>query len=77
MSTRRIVVFVVDGTHASEALVTAIDSARTPPWKPNGPGVPFGSPQVRYTEEEAADWIVDKLREAAPHVTLLSQAILP
>lgn len=78
MSARqRMLVFFVEDTDAAEDLVAAIDFARQPPWRPNGPGVPFGTAQERYTEAEASAMILNRLRRAAPKVSYSANVIVP
>jgi hypothetical protein len=74
MNSQRMIVLFVDDTNAAEELVHVIDMATKPPWKP---AEKFGQPQVRYTEEEIGPWILEKLREAAPHVHIGASVIVP
>lgn len=66
MSAERLVVVFAQTTDAAEDLLTALDMAKTPPWKPLPPGAnPATVEQERHTQEETDAAILVFLKRAA------------
>ena len=73
----RYLTLFAEDTAAMEDLRTALISLQIPPWHPNPEGVPFGSPQVRYTQKEAAELAIALLRRCIDQVTIGAEGIVP
>lgn len=77
MTMQRALLVFAENTDAMEDLQVALGALQAAPWKPNPPGVPFGSPQEQYDVAEVDAFVLERLRRSISRISFGGSVIVP